>query len=43
MFEGQIEIVGDIVNFNMGDAWEMVRERNAAEAPAAGKSRRKTA
>ncbi|MEO8098063.1 MAG: type II toxin-antitoxin system Phd/YefM family antitoxin [Acidobacteriota bacterium] len=41
MFAGQIEILGDIVNFNMGDAWEMVRERNAAEAQTARRKPRK--
>jgi prevent-host-death family protein len=41
MFEGQIQSVGDIVNFSMGEAWEMVRDMKSAEARSAGKGRRK--
>jgi prevent-host-death family protein len=38
---GKLEVTDDIVNVNFADEWEVVREREAAEAQAAQKRRRR--
>jgi prevent-host-death family protein len=40
IFEGQMEIIGDIVHFSGADDWEMVRELKASEAKAARAGRK---
>jgi prevent-host-death family protein len=40
IFEGQMEIVGDIVHFSGADDWDMVRELKAFEAKAVRAGRR---